>query len=260
MMKRYIVITGASSGIGLATAKAFAKRRKNLILIARDETKLNILKKSILSESPNLDIVVKPFDLTETNRLSTLFTDLNEFFLEGWINNAGFGMYSLVKEQRLDKTQDLLKLNVEALTILSTLYVGKYHCEKDTQLINISSAGGYMMVPMAATYCASKYFVSAFTEALALELKEQNAELVAKVLAPAATKTNFGKVANNVEEYDYDSVFGNYHSSDEIAEFLLKLYDSDKIVGRVDRETFKVQLTDNLFDYANAPAHNQKIR
>lgn len=258
-MKRYIVITGASSGIGLATAKAFAKRNKNLILIARSETKLNELKKSILTEFPQLDIIVNPFDLTQTNKLSELFSDLDKYFIEVWINNAGFGMYSLVKEQNLDKTQELLKLNVEALAMLSTLYVEKYHNEKDTQLINISSAGGYVMVPMAVTYCASKYFVSAFTEALALELREQKAELVVKVLAPAATKTNFGKIANNVDEYDYDSVFGTYHSSEEIANFLLELYDSDKIVGHVDRGTFKVQLTDNLFTYANNPANNQRL-
>ena len=95
----------------------------------------------------------------------------------------------------------------------------------------ISSAGGYIIVPTAITYCASKFFVSTFTEGLARELQESNAKLQAKVLAPAATKTNFGNVANNIKEYDYDKSFGSYHTSKQMADFLLQLYDSNEVVG-----------------------------
>ena len=80
----------------------------------------------------------------------------------------------------------------------------------------------------------------------------------AKVLAPAATKTDFGKVANNVNEYDYDKLFGTYHTSQQMAAFLLELYDSDKVVGAVDRETFEFKLNDPLFAYAGNSKHNQK--
>ena len=72
----------------------------------------------------------------------------------------------------------------------------------------------------------------------------------AKVLAPAATKTEFGMVANNVRDYDYDKSFGTYHTSRQVADFLLKLYDSEKVVGMVDRESFSFRLTEPLFPYA----------
>lgn len=81
----------------------------------------------------------------------------------------------------------------------------------------------------------------------------------AKVLAPAATKTEFGKVANDVEEYDYDRFFGTYHTSAQMAAFLLELYDSDKVVGLVDRENFSFRLCEPKFPYAGNSRHNQKI-
>ncbi|MCD8213417.1 MAG: hypothetical protein LUC34_05150 [Campylobacter sp.] len=74
--------------------------------------------------------------------------------------------------------------------------------------------------------------------------------MVAKTLAPAATKTEFGKVATNADEYDYDANFKNYHSSEQTANFLLELYDSDKCVGAVDRNTFEFTLSEPKFDYA----------
>lgn len=81
----------------------------------------------------------------------------------------------------------------------------------------------------------------------------------AKVLAPAATRTEFGKIANDVSEYDYDKLFGTYHTSKQMAEFLLRLYDSDKVVGAVDRETFEFQLSAPRFEYAGNSKHNQKV-
>lgn len=76
------------------------------------------------------------------------------------------------------------------------------------------------------------------------------AKMRAKVLAPAATKTEFGMGANDVTEYDYDKAFGTYHTSKEMAGFLLELYDSEKVVGLVDRERFCFHLSGPLFSYA----------
>lgn len=80
----------------------------------------------------------------------------------------------------------------------------------------------------------------------------------AKILAPAATETEFGKTANHVSEYDYSKRFPAYHTSRQMAEFLLKLYDSDKTVGIVNRETFEFQLTEPILPYAGTSPFNQK--
>jgi len=257
--KKYTVITGASSGIGYETAKAFAARDKNVIIIARRKEKLNKLKEEILEEFPTVEVVIKVTDLTKSKNVYQLYEELKSYNLETWINNAGFGNYGSVAEQSLEKIESMIHLNVEALTLFSTLFVHDYKDVEGTQLINISSCGGYTIVPTAITYCATKFYVSTFTEGLARELKSSNAKMQAKVLAPAATKTEFGKIANDVTEYDYDKLFGTYHTSKQMAKFLMQLYDSDKVVGAVNRKTFEFRIFEPLFDYAGNSSHNQKL-
>ena len=143
MKTKYTVITGASSGIGRAVALKFAKRNKNLILIARRKNLLEDLKSEILEKNPDLDIIVIDFDLTDVGKIPKLYSKLNNYHIETLINNAGFGVYSDVKDESLDKITDMIRLNVEALTLLSSMYIQDYYNEKGSQLINVSSAGGY---------------------------------------------------------------------------------------------------------------------
>ena len=255
---KYTVITGASSGIGYEAAKAFAERGKNLVITARRKNNLEILKREIWEKHPDLDIVIRSTDLSVPENAHQLYEDLRGYEIETWINNAGFGNYDRVADQDLNKISMMLNLNIEALTILSSLYVRDYKDVEGTQLINISSCGGYTIVPTAVTYCAAKFYVSTFTEGLARELEETGAKMKAKVLAPTATKTEFGMVANNVSEYDYDKSFGTYHTGKQVAGFLLELYDSAKVVGIVDRESFSFRLADPLFPYAGKSSHNQQ--
>ena len=255
---KYTVITGASSGIGYEAAKAFAERGKNLVITARRNDRLEMLKQEILGKHPDLDIVIRNADLSVPENVYQLYESLRDYEIETWINNAGFGSYDSVADQDLGKIRMMLNLNIEALTILSSMYVRGYKDIEGTQLINISSCGGYTIVPTAVTYCAAKFYVSTFTEGLAQELEEVGAKMRAKVLAPAATKTEFGMVANNVSEYDYDKSFGTYHTSRQVAGFLLELYDSEKVVGMVDRESFSFRLSDPLFPYAGNSSHNQQ--
>ena len=257
--KNYTVITGASSGIGYETAKAFAERGSNLILAARRKNRLETLRQEILSRCPSLDIIIKITDLSVPDNAFLFYEEIKTYPLQTWINNAGFGNYDTVSHQDLNKIRQMLHLNIESLTILSSLFVRDFKNTEGTQLINISSAGGYTIVPAAITYCASKFYVSAFTEGLAWELKENGCKMQAKVFAPAATKTEFGKIANDAAEYDYDKTFGTYHTSAQAAEFLLKLYDSNKAVGAVNRENFMFELKEPQFDYAGNSNHNQNI-
>lgn len=240
--EKYTVITGASSGIGYETAKVFAAKGKNLIVIARRENNLQELKHEILEASPNLDIVIKVVDLSDVKNAYKLYEDLKAYDIETWINNAGLGTHNSVAHQDLNKVETMLQLNIDALTILSSLYVNEYKDVEGTQLINVSSAAGYMIVPNAVTYSASKFYVSAFTEGLSWELKNSNAKMQAKVLAPAATQTEFAKIANNVNEFDYNKNFEVYHTSKQMAVFLLELYYSDKTVGAVDMKNFSFEL------------------
>lgn len=256
---KYTVITGASSGIGWEAAKAFAKRNKNLILIARREERLKELQKELLNSNPNIDVIVKSADLSVAQNVYQIYDEIKPYVLETLVNNAGFGDYSSVAAQDLSKIESMLHLNIEALTILSSLFVRDYKDAEGAQLINISSRGGYIIVPNAVTYCATKFYVGAFTEGLAHELIADGAKLQAKLLAPAATKTEFGMVANNVSNYDYDNSFSKYHTGEQMASFLLELYDSKHTVGLIDWQSFEFTLKSPIFNYAGNSAHNQKL-
>lgn len=249
--KKYTVITGASSGIGYETAKAFAERGENLVIAARRAERLEALKREITERRPALDVVIRTVDLSVMENVYRFYSSLKDLRLETWINNAGFGNYDSVARQDLTKIDAMLRVNVEALTILSSLFVRDYRDAPGTQLINLSSSGGYTIVPNAVTYCAAKFYVSAFTEGLDRELFESGAKMRAKVLAPSATRTEFGKKASNTDVYDYDKAFGIYHTSRDMAGFLLKLYDSDCAVGIVDRKSFHFELRPPMFPYAN---------
>ncbi|WP_054939472.1 SDR family NAD(P)-dependent oxidoreductase [Paenibacillus ihuae] len=232
---KYTVITGASSGIGYEAALSFAARGKNLILVARRTDKLEELKSAIQNIDPNVDVIVRSTDLSVTEQAYTLYNTLKEYQIETWINNAGLGEASFVAEQNLDKVETMLRVNIESLTILSTLFVRDYADVEGTQLINVSSALGYAIAVGSVTYSASKYYVSAFTEGLAKELELKGAKLKAKVLAPAITETEFVKKSIDVEEFDYKANMPKYHTAKQMAGFMVDLYDSNDVVGIVDQ-------------------------
>lgn len=250
---KYTVITGASSGIGYETALAFAARGKNLVIVARRKAELEELKNAALAINPELDIKIKTTDLTVTENVYELYEGLKELEVETWINNAGFGNFDLVGEQKLTKIESMLHLNIEALTILSSLFVRDYADVEGTQLINISSRGGYNIISNAVTYCATKFYVSAFTEGLAQELITTGAKMRAKVLAPSATETEFAQRATDTDSFDYEKGMAKFHTSKEMAGFLLDLYDNEKIVGLVNGRDFTFELQDPQFTYVNSP-------
>lgn len=248
---KYTVITGASSGIGYESALAFAARGKNLIIAARRTEELEQLKATVADMNPELDVIIRTVDLSITANAHEFYEGLRDYQIETWINNAGFGNFASVGEQKLGKIETMLHLNIEALTILSSLYVRDYAEVERTQLINVSSGGGYVIVADAVTYCATKFYVSAFTEGLAQELRGKGAALQAKVLAPAATETEFAQRSLDVDEFQYKGSIPKYHTAREMAGFMLDLYDSEQVVGIVDGTTYEFQLRDPLYPYVS---------
>ena len=96
--RKYTVITGASSGIGYEAAKAFARRGKNLVIAARRTENLKMLKKEILEEYPDLDIVIQSTDLSVPENAYQFYEGLKDYGIETWVNNAGFGNYDSVAD------------------------------------------------------------------------------------------------------------------------------------------------------------------
>ena len=241
----YVVITGASSGIGAASAYKLASRGYNLILIARRAARLNDLKAKIHASYPNVTIVVRPQDLAIIDDLPKMYAQLNQnYAIKIWINNAGFGKIKSLSHYQLTEVTQMIRTNSEAVALLTTLFA-KDHEQDNVQLVNVSSRAGYHVWPNTIMYSATKFFVSALTEGLADELRTKGAKMQAKVLAPNATATEFQRVAKDLDhDVNYADVFPKYNTSATLADFLIQLLNSDATVGLVN-DHYELELSDS---------------
>ncbi len=165
------IITGASSGIGEATALKLAKEGMNVVLTARSEDKLNNLKAKIEKENGGKAIVV-PADVTKKEDLKDVVEKTKETFngLDALINNAGLMPLSYVKNLHTDEWDKMVDVNIKGVlngvaAVLPTMLE-----QKSGNIINISSSAGRKIYPGGAVYCATKSAVKMFSEGLRQEL------------------------------------------------------------------------------------------
>jgi len=189
------LITGASSGIGEAFARALAARGNNLLLVARSEDKLTRLC-SELGRTSSIHCQHVGLDLSKPDSPSRLFEETKNRGLEIdlLINNAGFG--SMGEFATLDVAHELnmIDLNVHSLVELSYRFLQPMRERKRGAIINVASTAGFQPVPYMATYAATKAFVLSFSEALWEENRAYGIEVLA--LCPGVTQTGFFAAAD----------------------------------------------------------------
>ena len=242
---QYTVITGASSGIGYELAKSYVRRGKNVIVAARRADRLERLKHEIAEIDPEADVVIREVDLANADGAVSFYNSLGNYHITTWVNNAGRGNKGDITAADLDTDLDMLHINIDAVAILSSLYIRDYKDVDGAVLVNISSIGGYLMVPGATLYCASKFFVSALTEGINHEMVANGHALRAKVMAPTTTESAFEQVANDLpEQVDYRKLDRPFHTAAEMATYILQLAESDKVVGEIDFATRELKLSD----------------
>lgn len=239
---KYTVVTGASLGLGRAIAIRLAKEGKNLILIARSKGRLDALKKEL--ESINrIEVLVKVRDLGDMAEVNSLYEDIKKYDIENFINNAGLGHSFGIDENDTKITENLIGVNINALTTLSIKYVQDNLLNTGATLVNIGSVLGYMMPKSGVVYSASKFYVNAFTEGLYRELKLSGAGVRVKLLAPAYIETNFMNTAKQSKEFDsLEGVAKKYHKPEEMADILVEFLKTDYPVATIkDLETYEVE-------------------
>ena len=175
------LITGASSGIGLALAKALAADKHRLILTARREDRLKTL------QSENVDII--PGDLT-----SAEFVDsLDEYVYEKYghcdylFNSAGVITKGSIAETDIDKMTSMLRLNIESTFRLTYRFLKRFVNQGSGHVINISSVAGTRVRPTIGAYAASKFAMEALSEAVRLELSDTDIKI--SCIAPGLVLT-----------------------------------------------------------------------
>lgn len=189
-MKEYVLITGASSGIGYEMAVELANKKFNLILVARNENKLKEIQTELIQKYAVLvEIIVK--DLSVAVAATELYNEINKLNLTvtTLINNAGVGNYGNFIETSLEEELQMIQLNISSLVVLTKLFAKDMVARKSGKIMNVASLLSFLPFPYYSVYSATKTFVLAFTETVAAELEDSG--VVVTALCPGPIDTGF---------------------------------------------------------------------
>ena len=187
-----VLITGASSGIGMEFARRLALEGAPLILVARSGDKLDALAAELRDkEKVPVRVIVKDLNRPEAPR--EIFDELHRdgVVVDMLINNAGFGGLGRFRKIPLERHLQMLQVNVAALTQLSYLFLPGMIERNRGGLINIGSTAAFQPGPNAGVYYATKAYVLSLSEALVKEV--QGTKVKITCLCPGPTRTNFGE-------------------------------------------------------------------
>lgn len=193
-MSKTALITGASVGIGYEFCKLFASDGYDLVLVARNQEKLETLAQELSSKFEiKTQVIAK--DLAKPDAAQTLFDEVEKqgIKIDALINNAGIGSNGRFAELDLQSELNMIQLNVTSLVSLCHLFSQGMIERKSGAILNVASTAAFQPGPKMANYYASKAYVLSFSEALHQEMKHKGVKVSA--LCPGATATEFFNAA-----------------------------------------------------------------
>jgi uncharacterized protein len=188
------LITGASNGIGLELAKIHASKGDNLVLVARNKSKLEELKAE-LEKQLEIKVHVIGKDLSAANAAQEVFEETNRLNIQidYLINNAGFGDFGMFVDSDWNKQLEMINLNITTLTQFTKLYLKDMVNRKSGKIMNVASTAAFQSGPLMAVYFATKAYVLSFSEAIDNEVRDSGVTVTA--LCPGATESGFQSAA-----------------------------------------------------------------
>ncbi len=188
------LITGASNGIGLELAKIHASKGDNLVLVARNKSKLDELKAE-LEKQFNISVYTIGKDLAASNAAQDVYDETirQKIQIDYLINNAGFGDFGMFVETDWHKELQMINLNITTLTQFTKLYLKDMVKRKSGKIMNVASTAAFQSGPTMAVYYATKAYVLSFSEAVDNEVREHGVTVT--TLCPGATESGFQAAA-----------------------------------------------------------------
>jgi short-subunit dehydrogenase len=185
---KVIWITGASSGIGEALALELSKREARLILSARREDELKRV--ALLTKLPELDLMILPFDLSDTNNATGLAAQVMNKFgrIDILINNGGYSQRSEAMETSLELHRQLMEVNFFSAVNLTKAVYPYMKRQKGGHIVVISSIAGKFGFYLRSSYSAAKHALHGFFESFRLETEKQGIKTL--IVCPGKIKTN----------------------------------------------------------------------
>jgi uncharacterized protein len=220
-------ITGASGGLGLEFAKLFAQKGINLILVARNEERLQQIAKDLLVY--HIDVKIYARDLSVMDNVLFIYNDLKSKHIDVdyLVNNAGFGLNNSFTEIDWQKELEMYQLNMITLAFFTKAFAKDMIDRKFGRILNVGSTGSFQPGPYMAGYCASKAFVLNLSEAINYELKGTN--VTVSTLCPGVTDTNFHTVAQT--HNTFMSKYQTHATPEEVAKYGFLMMMKQKSVG-----------------------------
>lgn len=195
-----IVITGASSGIGLVTARKAARQGAAVVLAARNETALQRIHQELVDGGARAAHVVA--DVGNPEDVARIAEEATRHFggFDTWVNNAGISIFGRLEHVSLEDHKRLFETNFWGVVngSLEAVKHFKSHKREHTgTIINLGSEVSDVPVPLQGMYCASKHAVKGFTNSLRLELEDEHANISVTLIKPAAVDSLFVDHAKN---------------------------------------------------------------
>ena len=196
-----MVITGASSGIGRATADMAAARGATVVLAARDIDALELAAGAIRAQGGRALAV--ECDVSRTEQVEALAMRALEQYggIDTWVNNAGLSIYGRLDEVPLDDQRALFDINYWG-TVAGSLTAARVMAQNGGVIINVGSVVSDRAVPLQGAYCASKHAVKAFTDTLRMEIDEAGLPIAVSLVKPASVDTPFFEHARTYMDAD----------------------------------------------------------
>lgn len=206
-----ILITGASDGIGEATALELAKHNYTLILTARRQEKLEALRERILVTSPQASVHCLSFDVSDFSAceqaINSLSADLRD--LDVLINNAGLALgRALFHEGDILDWEQVIDTNIKGVIYLTRLLSPAMVSKKSGHIINLGSIASHEVYPGGNIYCATKHAVYGLTRAMRADFLPYNIRV--SQISPGATETNFSNVRYKGDKEQASRVYAGY--------------------------------------------------
>ncbi len=192
----FAVITGASRGIGAEYARVLAAQSYDLLLVARDHTRLENLKQE-LQQTTKTEIWMEQIDLSQPHSAQLLYDRARSYRSEVslLINNAGFGIYGDFSELPLTTIRNMLQLHMNTTVESIRLFLPDMLARKRGNIITVASVAGFFPIPYITEYAATKAFLISFSEGLARETQDQGVTI--QVCCPGFTDTDFHQTAGH---------------------------------------------------------------
>ncbi|KZN59141.1 hypothetical protein N473_03015 [Pseudoalteromonas luteoviolacea CPMOR-1] len=230
-MANTALITGASGGIGLEFAHLHAQQGGDLVLVARSQDKLDALAKE-LEVKHSIKTTVICEDLSQPHAAQRIFAKTSALNIEVdvLINNAGFGGHGVFYQRDMVADQQMVQVNITALTDLTHLYSKEMVARQRGRILNVSSTVSFLPGPLQAVYYATKAYVTSYTQAIAEELSGTG--VTATALCPGAVNTGF-VAAGDLEGVD---VWKNAKSAKSVAQCGYKAMQQGQLIAFNERK------------------------